>query len=193
MASKVGIIGGGNVGSALNRGIQRAGYASSVSDRNNVAEVASNADVVILAVPIKALDDVVKKLGASISGKIVIDVTNTLTPEMAFDAKTTSGAEELQNKIPSSKVVNCFNTVFAQHMDTGKLNGQLLTAFAASDDEDAKEEVLKLAKDIGFDAMNGGPLSNAKHLESLGFFNIQLGYVLGNGVNAGYRYVHQSH
>ena len=84
MASKVGIIGGGNVGRALNKGIQKAGYTSRVSDRNNVAEIAGSAEVVILAVPSVALDDVVKKLGSSINEKIVVDVTNTLTPEMGF-------------------------------------------------------------------------------------------------------------
>lgn len=193
MASKVGIIGGGNVGRALNKGIQKAGYTSRVSDRNNVAEIAGSAEVVILAVPSVALDDVVKKLGSSINEKIVVDVTNTLTPEMGFAWRATSGAEELQRKIPASKVVKCFNTIFAQHMDSGKVNGQLLTAFAAGDDAGARDQVLKLAKDIGFDAMNAGPLSNAKHLESLGFLNIQLGYALGNGVNGGYKYVHQSH
>lgn len=192
MATKIGIIGGGNVGSALDKGLQKAGYESRVSHHENVAEVADGADVVILAVPFGALDDVVKKLGSSINEKVVIDVTNTVTPKMAFAAQPTSGAEELQKKIPTSKVVKCFNTVFAQHMDSGKVDGQTLTAFVASDDEGARDTVLKIGKDIGFDAMNAGPLTNAKHLESLGFFNIQLGYVLGNGVNAGYKYLHGS-
>lgn len=40
-----------------------------------------------------------------------------------------------------------------------------------------------------FDAVNAGPLSNARHLESLGFLNIQLGYVLGNGPMSGFKYV----
>ena len=86
-------------------------------------------------------------------------------------------------------MVKAFNTVFAQHMDSGKLNGQALTAFAAGDDESARNRVLTVLKDIGFDAVNAGPLQNARQLEALGYFNIQLGYVLGNGASTGFKYV----
>jgi 8-hydroxy-5-deazaflavin:NADPH oxidoreductase len=41
--------------------------------------------------------------------------------------------------------------------------------------------VLALARTIGFDAVDGGPLANARLLEPLGDPNIQLGYVLGQG------------
>jgi 8-hydroxy-5-deazaflavin:NADPH oxidoreductase len=33
-------------------------------------------------------------------------------------------------------------------------------------------------------------LQNARSLEALGYFNIQLGYVLGNGTNIGFKLVH---
>ena len=74
-------------------------------------------------------------------------------------------------------------------MDSGKLNGQNLTAFAAGDDESARNRVLELLRSIGFDAVNAGPLQNARHLEALGHLNIQLGYVLGNGAMTGFNYV----
>lgn len=188
--TKVGIIGSGNVGSAINTGLAKAGYESRVSTEDNVAEVASGADIIILAVPFGAIQDVVKKLGSNANGKIVIDATNALTAKMELAVGfSTSGAEELQKLLPKSKVVKAFNTVFAQHMSTGKLNGQSLTAFAASDDESARNSVLELLRAIGFDAVNGGPLQNSRHLEALGFMNIQLGYVLGNGAMTGFKYV----
>lgn len=90
----------------------------------------------------------------------------------------TSAAEELQKKLPRARVVKAFNTVFAQHMDTGKLSGERLTAFVAGDDPAARQEALEAAEQIGLDA---GPLSNARMLESLGFLKIQLGYGLGMG------------
>lgn len=190
MATKVGIIGSGNVGTAINKGLAKAGYESRVSNEQNVHEVASGADIIILAVPFAALNDVVNKIGAEANGKIVIDATNALTPNMQLAlGYTTSGAEELQKKMPKAKIVKAFNTVFAQHMDSGKLNGQTLTAFAASDDDVARNKVLELLRDIGFDAVNAGPLSNARHLEALGYFNIQLGYVLGNGAMTGFKYI----
>lgn len=191
MKQKIGIIGSGNVGSALQKGISRAGYEVRTSNEENVAEVAGGADIVILAVPFTAIDDVVKKLGNSINGKVVIDATNAITPEYQLAVGfTTSGAEELQKKTPQSKVVKAFNTVFAQHMDSGKLNGKTLTAFAASDDENAKKQVLELQKAIGFDALDAGPLANSRQLEALGYFNIQLGYFLKNGTETGFIYSH---
>jgi predicted dinucleotide-binding enzyme len=67
----------------------------------------------------------------------------------------------------------------------GRLGDTPLTAFVASDDEGAKKTVLELARAIGFDAVNGGPLKNARLLEPLAFFNIQLGYALGLGTKIG--------
>lgn len=190
MTTKVGIIGSGNVGGAIQRGLSKAGYEARTSTKQNVADVASGADIIVLAVPYGAIDDVVSKIGNAVTGKIVIDATNALTPDMQLAlGYTSSGAEELQRKMPKAKVVKAFNTVFAQHMDSGKLNGQTLTAFAASDDEAARNKVLELLRAIGFDAVNAGPLQNSRHLEALGYLNIQLGYVLGNGAMTGFKYV----
>lgn len=190
MSIKIGIIGSGNVGSAINKGLTKSGYESRVSTEENVNEVAAGADVIVLAVPFGAIDDVVKKIGDAANGKIVIDATNALTAEMKLAVGfTTSGAEELQKKLSKAKVVKAFNTVFAQHMDTGKLNGQTLTAFAASDDEASRNKVLEILRTIGFDAVNAGALENSRQLEALGFLNIQLGYVLGNGAATGFKYI----
>lgn len=190
MATKIGIIGGGNVGSALNRGLSKAGYETRVSDENNVADVAAGAEIIVLAVPFTAIDDVVRKLGGNANGKVLIDATNSLTADMQLAlGYSTSGAEELQKKLPNAKVVKAFNTVFAQHMDSGRLNGETLTLFAASNDEQARNKVLELGKKIGFDAVSAGPLQNARHLEALGYLNIQLGYVLGNSPMTGFKYV----
>lgn len=191
MKTKIGIIGSGNVGSALLKGLTSAGYEVSTSNEENVAEIAASSEIVILAVPFTAIDDVLKKIGNSVNGKILIDATNAITPEYQLAVGfSTSGAEELQKKAPQAKVVKAFNTVFAQNMATGKLNDKTLTAFAAGDDEEAKKKVLELEKAIGFDAVDAGPLANARQLEALGFFNIQLGYFLKNGTETGFIYAH---
>ena len=75
-------------------------------------------------------------------------------------------------------------------MDKGSAQGQQLTIFAASDNEQARNTVLELGRGIGFDAMDADPLRNARQLEALGYFNIQLGYVLGNGTDTGFKFVH---
>lgn len=192
MKFKVGIVGNGNVGSAIERGVKRAGYEvrSAGKEPGAVKELGRWAEVVVLAVPFGAVDDALKELG-DVNGKILVDVTNALTPEMKYAASATqSGAEQLQQKAKGAQVVKAFNTVFAQHMDKGQLEGTPLSLFAAGDDSGAKEKVLQLARDIGFDAVDAGPLANARWLEALGFFNIQLGYVQKLGTGIGFKLVH---
>jgi 8-hydroxy-5-deazaflavin:NADPH oxidoreductase len=193
MKPKVGIIGDGNVGNALRRGLERAGYEVRAVGKNpgQVHETGTWAEVVIIAVPFEAVDDAVRELGDSIRGKTLVDVTNALTENMQLASGcTSSGAEALQQKAPGAKVVKAFNTQFASHMDTGAVDGQQLTVFAAGDDAAAKDRVIQMARDIGFDAIDAGPLQNARLLEPLGYFNIQLGYVLGLGANIGLKLIH---
>ncbi|MBI4819684.1 MAG: NADPH-dependent F420 reductase [Deltaproteobacteria bacterium] len=189
---KIGILGDGNVGSALARGLERAGHEVRAvgKDKDAIRDAASWAEVVVLAVPFGAIDDVVKEVGNAIEGKTLIDVTNALDAKMSLAMGfTTSGAEELQKKIPRARVVKAFNTQFAQHMDSGRLSDQRLTVFVAGDDAAAKSDVTELATAIGFEAVDAGPLANARLLEPLGYLNIQLGYVLGLGAQIGLKLV----
>jgi predicted dinucleotide-binding enzyme len=191
MVQTIAIIGSGNVGSALNRGLARAGYEVRNSRKETVKETANWGEVVMIAVPYAAIDAVLHELADAIDGKVVVDVTNALTQDMRLALGfSTSGAETLQRKAPKARVVKAFNTIFAQHMDTGSVAGQQLTLFAASDDQQARDAALELGRAIGFDAVDAGLLSNARLLEPLGYFNIQLGYVLGHGTNAGFKFIH---
>lgn len=189
---KIGIIGNGNVGSALQRGLERARHDVRAvgDDQQAVRATAEWAEVLVLAVPFGAVAEVATTLRPLVTGKIIVDVTNALTPEMGLAlGYTTSGAEELQKQLPQARVVKAFNTQFAQHMDSGRLGEQRLSVFAAGDDAKAKRTVLDLAAAIGFDAIDAGPLANARMLEPLGFLNIQLGYVLGLGTQIGLKLV----
>lgn len=193
MKPKVGIIGSGNVGSALRRGLEGAGYEvkSAGRDQQDVRATAAWGEVIILAIPFGALDDVVRAMGDALQGKVLLDVTNALTPDFQLALGcTTSGAEELQRKATKAKVVKAFNTVFAQNMSTGKVKGEKLTLFVAGDDRAAKDLVLAAGRDIGFDPVDAGPLANARWMETLGYFNIQLGYMLKMGTDIGFRLVH---
>ena len=193
MGKRIGIIGDGNVGSALARGLERAGHEVRAVGKDKAAlrDAASWGEVVLLAVPFGAINEVVRDAGEALGGKTVVDVTNALDANMNLAVGfTTSGAEELQKKLPKARVVKAFNTVFAQHMDSGRLGDKPLTAFVAADDAGAKKTVLELARGIGFDAVDAGPLKNARLLEPLAFFNIQLGYVLGMGTQIGFKLLH---
>ena len=188
---KIAIIGNGNVGSALERGLKRAGHDVRATGHENVRETVEWGELIMLAVPFGAIDDALQTMSDAVNGKVLIDVTNALDDNMALVIGcTTSGAEELQRKAPRAKVVKAFNTNFAQHMDSGYVGETALTVLAAGDDEGARETALKLAREIGFDAVNAGLLQNARWLETLGYLNIQLGYVVGHGTATGFHYIH---
>lgn len=191
--TKIGIIGEGNVGSALARGLTRTGsdVRTVGEDVAGIRALATWADVVFLAVPFSAIDEVVTSLGGTVAGKTVVDVTNALDGQMQLAVGfSTSGAEELQKKLPEARVVKAFNTQFAQQMDSGHLGDEQLAVFVAGDDASARDDVKALASAIGFAAIDAGPLANARLLEPLGYLNIQLGYVLGMGTQIGLRLAH---
>jgi 8-hydroxy-5-deazaflavin:NADPH oxidoreductase len=192
----IGIIGKGNVGSALQRGLTAAGYdvRATGKDPGEVKQVGAWAGTVILAVPFGERQDALRELGDTVRGKTVIDVSNALGDGMAFAASLQrSGAEEVQELARGAHVVKAFNTVFAKHMDQGTAQGEPLTLFVASDHGDAKEQVLELGRALGFDALDAGPLENARWLETLGYLNVILGYKVGLGDGGGFRYVHPGH
>jgi predicted dinucleotide-binding enzyme len=82
--AKIGIIGDGNVGSALRRGLERSGYAVRAVGKEPalVRETGQWAEVLVLAIPYGAVDDALRELGEGVNGKTIVDVTNALTPDM---------------------------------------------------------------------------------------------------------------
>ena len=193
--TRIGIIGKGNVGTALSRGLERIGHEvrASGKDPAQVKEVAGWADAVILAVPYGERQNAIREAGASnLSGKTLVDVSNVIGEGMRFAGSTDrSGAEEIQEWAgPDCRVVKAFNTVFANHMDKGVALDEQLTLFCAGDDPQSKNEVLDMGRAIGFDAVDAGPLENARWLEPLGYLNINLAYKVGLGPDSGFRYVH---
>jgi predicted dinucleotide-binding enzyme len=191
--SKIGILGNGNVGGALARGLKRVGHDVKAvgKDKAAIRELAAWADLVILAVPFGSIDEVVSEVRDALAGKTLVDATNALDANMNLAVGfNSSGAEDLQRKVAKAHVVKAFNTVFAQHMDTGRLGEQALSAFVAGDDAAAKAKVIELARQLGFEPVDAGPLKNARLLEPLGYFNIQLGYVLKMGTQIGLKLLH---
>jgi predicted dinucleotide-binding enzyme len=192
MSTKVAIVGKGNVGSALQEGLQKAGYEvrTTGSDQEGVRAVGAWGDIIVLAVPASARRDVIEKLG-DVSGKVVVDPTNLLKADWSYAGDLDkSGAEELQEWAPGARVVKAFNTVFARNMSTGRARGEPISLFVAGDDEDAKRQVMEMGRAIGFVPVDAGPLSHARYLEVLGVFNIQLAYgPTKYGTDIGFRLV----
>jgi len=191
---KVGIIGDGNVGTALTRGLTRAGHEvrSVGKEPAKVKEIATWADTLVLAVPFKEHENALAEMGDAVKGKPLLDVTNVADDKLEYGlGLDKSGAERVQEKAKGAKVVKAFNTVFAQNMDTGRVHGERLTTFVAGDDAQAKQRALQFARDIGFDAVDAGPLRNARWLETLAILTMQLGYKQDLGPAIGFKLVHE--
>src|SRR5256886_17677746 len=180
---KVAMIGDGNVGTALSKGLIRAGYEVQSVGKvpEKVREIARWGDIIVLAVPFNERANALKEMGDAFAGKPLVDVTNAFGREETVTKK--SGAEELQEMARTAKVVKAFNTAFAHTMSTGQVLGDRITAFVAGDDSQAEERILRMARDIGFDAVDTGGLQRAPWNQAPGLFSIQLrsGQRLGSG------------
>jgi hypothetical protein len=184
---KVAIIGAGNVGKALTASFTRAGHdvtiaaahpdhaaaaaqALGASAAPSSADAVSDADLVVLAVPATALDSVATELADDLAGKVVVDVSNRPTPDPAGPG--TSIAEELQDRLPQSRVVKAFNTLFASRQADPIVAGVSADGFVAADDDKAKQTVLDTLDELGFRPVDAGPLAAARTLEGMAWLNI---------------------
>jgi predicted dinucleotide-binding enzyme len=189
---KIAIIGAGNVGGALARGAAKAGHNVSVTATHpdhaqglasevggqavtDVAEAVRDADVVVLAVPFSAANDVAREIGDAAHGKVLIDATNPIKPDMSgLSVTERSGAEEIQDRAAGVRVVKAFNTVFASRQADPDVDGTPLDGFYAGDDEQAKDVVRRILSELGYRPVDAGPLSAARALEHLALLNITL-------------------
>jgi hypothetical protein len=140
-------------------------------------------DVVVLAIPYGAVDDVLRDYAGQLDGKVVVDITNpvdfsSFTP-LTLDAG--SAAQEIARKAPDAKVVKAFNTTFAGTLAEGEVAGQPLDVLVASDDTDAKGVVSELVEDGGLRAIDVGALERAHELEAVGYLHMAMQQPLGTG------------
>jgi len=183
----IAIIGAGNVGKALAGSFKRAGHKVTISAAHpehavdaakatgtraaaSNAEAIAGSDFVVLAVPESALEALAAEISDAARGKVVVDVSNRPTPNPA--GAPTSVAEELQARLPESRVVKAFNTLFASRQTDPKISGLKADAYVASDDEAAKKTILDAVESAGFRPVDAGSLSAARTLEGMAWLNI---------------------
>jgi 8-hydroxy-5-deazaflavin:NADPH oxidoreductase len=130
------------------------------------ADAVRDAEVVFLTVPWPAVDETLGELG-DLTGTVVVDVTNPYVGGSLRLHEGTSDAELIQRKIAGARVVKGWNTVYAPVLADPSFDGHAASVFLASDDEDAKATVAQLARDMGFDPIDAGPLAAARDLERL--------------------------
>jgi 8-hydroxy-5-deazaflavin:NADPH oxidoreductase len=177
---KIAIIGAGNVGKALAGRIARAGHniVFGVLDPAKSAdlpfpaqvtrEAAAGAELIALSTPWPATEGACRDIGP-VDGKIVIDCTNPLTMGPSglglAVGHTISGGEMVAGWCQGASVFKAFNTTGFNVTAAPERMAEKPVMFVAGDDDVKKPTVLKLVADTGFEAIDAGPLRNARLLE----------------------------
>lgn len=156
-------------------------------------EASWEADIIILAVPYPAQQEIAKKIRKVANQKIVISIANPLneTYDGLVTAPDTSAGEELQKLLPNSKVVKAFNTVFAADFAQPIIAEKQADAFIAGDDQDALQTVNELVVTAGFNPIIAGGLHVSRTLENMSLLLIQLNMKNGYNWLAGWKILHQ--
>ena len=172
----ISVVGTGNMGQAIAALVTQSGHSLEVISSADT-DKAVTGDVVVLAVPYSALAGIVEARGASLAGKIVVDITNPVNFE-TFDSLVvpadSSAASDLAHSLPDSKVLKAFNTNFAGTLASGKVGDLTTTVLIAGDDTAAKTVLSDVVTAAGLTAIDAGTLKRARELEALGFLQISL-------------------
>jgi predicted dinucleotide-binding enzyme len=197
----IAIIGAGNVGAALAAGWTKKNHKIHLGLRNPEdpkhaalkarlktavfeapAAAAKAASVIVLATPWAQTEAAVRSLG-DLAGKIVIDCTNPLKPDLSglTHGHTTSAAELIQSWIPQARVVKAFNTVGANIMEHPDIRGLKAVMYFCGNDVAARQTVKGLITDIGFEPVEAGDLTQARLLEPMAMLWIKSAYTFGLG------------
>jgi NADPH-dependent F420 reductase len=205
---KIAVIGAGNVGKALGTGWAARGHDVVFGVRDpeseksraareaggrlaSIGDAAKDAEVVVLATPWGGTEEAIRAAG-DLTGKIVADCTNPLGPNFSLTVgHTTSGGETVAGWAKGARVVKAFNNTGSGNMENPAYGDQRAAMLICGDDQEARNTVLQLARDLGFDAVDSGPLANARLLEPLAALWIWLAYGGGLGRNIAFVLAHR--
>ena len=170
---------GGNTVELIGRDPAKANELAGSLDGATVgaAGTAPTGDIVILAVPYANAAEAVSEYGDALQGKIVIDITNPVTPDITglVTPDGSSGAQEIAKAAPAgAHVVKAFNTLFANVLAAGPAEGRPLDVFIAGDDAQAKAQVSVFIESLGLRPFDAGPLPMAQALENAGLLEMGL-------------------
>ncbi|MEU8264728.1 NADPH-dependent F420 reductase [Micromonospora sp. NPDC048999] len=172
----ISIIGTGSMGQAISSVVTKGGNTAELLGKTD-ADKPVTGDIVVLAVPYPAVDQVLAERGGQLAGKIVVDISNPLNFE-TFDSLTvpadSSAATEIAGKLPRSRVLKAFNTTFAGTLAAGAVGPVTTTVLVAGDDADAKATLIDVISAAGLNAIDAGALKRAREMEALGFLQISL-------------------
>ena len=180
---RFGTIGAGAIGQAVAGQALKAGHEVVLSNSRGpeslagiVAELgagatagtvaeAADADLVLLAVPWRAVEESVAGLPRK-DGRIVIDATNQFGPGMAVENSGVRTASEwVQSLIPGSRVIKAFNAMYARAIAADPVHeAGRQVVFYAGDDLEAKRHFDETITGFGFAPVDLGPLREGGRL-----------------------------
>ncbi len=188
---KIGILGSGDVAKALARGFLKHGHDVTLGTRtpdklsewaaaNPKGHIASFADaarfgeLVVLAVKGTAALEVLRLAGAeNFAGKTVVDVTNPIADAPPvngvlkfYTSLDESQMERLQREFGNAHFVKAFNSVGCALMVNPQLKGRP-TMFICGNDDAAKQPVLAILEQFGWDVADMGKAEAARAIEPL--------------------------
>ena len=179
----IGIIGAGHIGSALAVRLVSGGHSVYIANSRGpetlkdvaqktgakavtAREAALHGEVIVVTIPLKNIPDLPKDLFTGIAADIpVIDTSNYYPllrdghmPELETGDLTES--EWVQQHL-GRPVVKVFNNIYADHLQNKGLPANTPGRIAlpvAGDDAAAKQKVMLLVEELGFDAVDDGSL-----------------------------------
>jgi len=184
----VGFIGSGRIGSTVAHLAVAAGHQVVLSNSRGpqtlgdlvselgplaraatAAEAASGADLVLVSIPVKAYPDIsrVALTGVALTGKVVMD-TGNYSPARRdgqiaeLDGGALTSSEWLEQLLTGASVVKVFNNIYFKHLEyLSRPSGAADRSFLpiAGDDPAAKDAVTGFLDEIGYGAVDAGPLA----------------------------------
>lgn len=182
---KIGIIGSGNVGSAIGAVWVEAGHEVMFSSRHlehdealaarlgggaragTPRDAATFGEVVMVSVPYHALPDVGEEVGDLLQGKVVIDTNNPFPGrdgEIADWARDKGAGLATAELLPGTRLVRAFNAIGARAMGSAHEEPGVVGMPIASDDEEAAEIASRLIREIGYEPVLVGGLEMGRYL-----------------------------
>jgi predicted dinucleotide-binding enzyme len=134
----------------------------------SVVEAAKAGEIVILAIPTKAVADLPRGLFANVADSVVVIDIGNYHPELRdgrIDAieQGMLDSQWVAQQI-GRRVIKAFNNILAKSLlENGVARGKRgrIALPVAGDPLDAKAAVLRLVDDLGFDPVDGGDLDNS--------------------------------
>ncbi|HUR94401.1 MAG TPA: NAD(P)-binding domain-containing protein [Gemmatimonadales bacterium] len=189
--AKFGVLGSGEVGQELAKGLRGIGHEVRIGSRDprklaaytaetkipngTFAEVAKWGDALVLAVLGSAAEDVLRQVGVeNFAGKLVIDTTDPITEAPprdgvleCFTGPNESLMERLQKAAPRARFVKAFNSVGSAMMVNPKFAGGKPTMFYCGNDPAARAETARILEQFGWEAADMGTAVAARAIEPL--------------------------